>query len=119
LAERRTRTQDETRIAKQVAVEASARGARVFRNNVGVVIRRDGKPMRFGLCPGSSDLIGWRSVEITPDMVGERIAQFVAIEVKTPTGRVKRNQTNFLKRVNEAGGLGFIARSPEDVEDKL
>jgi hypothetical protein len=42
--------------------------------------------VRFGLCKGSSDLIGLRSLEITPELVGLRLAQFVALEVKAAQG---------------------------------
>jgi hypothetical protein len=42
--------------------------------------------VRFGLCKGSSDLIGLRSLEITPELVGQRLAQFVALEVKAAQG---------------------------------
>ena len=43
--------------------------ARVFRNNVGLAWRRDGAPVRFGLCKGSSDLIGWTPVTIDGNTV--------------------------------------------------
>ena len=71
-------------------------------------------PVRYGLQPGSSDLIGWRTVTITPDMVGQRIAVFTSIEVKTPTGRVKPEQQQWLDAVQAAGGIAGVARSVED-----
>jgi hypothetical protein len=49
-------------------------------------------------------------------MVGKPIAQFLSIEVKTPTGRVRPDQTNWLEQVNLAGGHAIIARSVSDVE---
>ncbi len=64
--------------------------------------------------PGGSDLIGWTPVKITPDMVGKKIAVFTAIEVKTPTGRATDDQINFLHRLAQDGGIGGIARSPEE-----
>jgi hypothetical protein len=70
--------------------------------------------VRYGLQPGSSDLIGWRTVTITPDMVGQRIAVFTSIEVKTPTGRVKPEQQQWLDAVQAAGGIAGVARSVED-----
>ena len=51
-------------------------GIRVFRNNVGLARFPDGSTVRYGLCPGSADLIGWRTVTITQDMVGQPFAQF-------------------------------------------
>jgi hypothetical protein len=71
----------------------------------------------MGLFPGSGDLIGWRTITITPDMVGKPIAQFLSIEVKTPTGRVRPDQRNWLDQINAAGGLAIIARSVTDTDN--
>jgi len=71
----------------------------------------------MGLFPGSGDLIGWRTVTITPDMVGKPIAQFLSIEVKTTTGKVRPDQSNWLKQVNISGGLAIIARSVSDTDN--
>ena len=101
---------------------------RVFRNQVGEgyvgqalrdpegVFLRDARHVRMGLFPGSGDLIGWRTVTVTPDMVGKPIAQFLSIEVKTPTGRIRPDQSNWLEQVNLHGGHAIIARSVSDVE---
>lgn len=43
----------------------------------------------------------------------------LAIEVKTPTGRVSPEQKTFIEQVNKRGGLAFVARSVEDVKAKL
>jgi len=90
-------------------------GLRLFRNNVGMLPDREGRPVRFGLHPGSSDLIGWRSITITPDMVGKQVAVFTALEVKAPGGthRVTAEQRHFLDTVEAAGGFAGVARSPE------
>jgi hypothetical protein len=45
---------------------------------------------------GSADLIGYRSITITPDMVGQQVAVFASIEVKTPTGRIRPEQQQWL-----------------------
>ena len=71
--------------------------------------------MRYGLCKGSSDLIGWRSLTITPDMVGQTVAVFAAIEVKdrgTPTPE----QLHFIAQVQAAGGLAGVARTVAEAE---
>jgi hypothetical protein len=86
----------------------------LYRNNCGVLQDRRGVPVRYGLQPGSSDLIGWRTVTITPDMVGKQVAVFTSIEVKTPTGRVKPEQQQWLDAVQAAGGIAGVARSVED-----
>lgn len=89
-------------------------GCRLFRNNTGAIKDADGRLVRFGLCKGSSDLIGFRPTVITPDMVGKTVAVFTAIEVKTPTGKPTPEQLHFINRVKELGGIAGIARSVED-----
>ena len=58
--------------------------------------------------PGVSDILG-----ILPG------GRFLAIEVKSPTGRVSPHQQQFIDMVNAAGGLAFVARSVEEVEALL
>jgi hypothetical protein len=65
----------------------------------------------FGLCKGSADLIGYRTITITPDMVGQQVAVFASIEVKTPTGRIRPEQQAWLETVQAAGG--YRRRSKE------
>jgi hypothetical protein len=50
-------------------------------------------------------------------MVGKPIAQFLSIEVKTPTGKVRPDQYNWLEQVNISGGLAIIARSVNDTDN--
>ncbi len=59
---------------------------------------------------GVSDIIG-----ILPDGSG----RMFACEVKTERGRVTPHQARFIDRVNAAGGIGFVARSIEDVIEGL
>ena len=106
----------EQAIMQRVQLAASRLGWRLFRNNVGCLPDARGVPVTFGLCPGSADLVGWRSVVVTPDMVGQTIAQFVAVEVKGPKGRLTPVQANWLNAVEQAGGLTVVARGPEDLQ---
>jgi hypothetical protein len=97
-----------------------------FRNNTGVgwagkaskigndVFIKDARPLRAGLINGSSDIIGWHPMKITPEMVGKTISVFVAIEVKADKSRPKENQLNFIEQVRKAGGIAGIANVPED-----
>ena len=88
---------------------------RLFRNQVGQLPDpRTGRPVQFGLARGSADLIGWRIITITPGMVGQRIAVFTSIEVKTPTGRVRSEQQAWLACVQQCGGIAGVARSIAD-----
>jgi hypothetical protein len=106
---------DERRIQSEIQLAASAGGghARLWRNNVGALRDQRGQLVRYGLCPGSSDLIGLRTITITPDMVGQRVAVFCAIEVKD-RGRPTDQQQAFVAMVQQAGGLAGIARSVPD-----
>ena len=90
-------------------------GIKVCRTNVGAFKAPDGRVIRYGLITGSGDLIGWRSLVITPDMVGTTVAQFMSIEVKTPKGVVRPEQQVWADNVRKAGGIAIIARSVEDV----
>lgn len=93
---------------------------RLFRNQVGQLPDpRTGRPVQFGLARGSADLIGWRTVVVTPEMVGQRIAVFTSIEVKTPTGRVRPEQQAWQRTVSAAGGIAGIARSIQDANEIL
>jgi hypothetical protein len=71
-------------------------------------------PVRYGLQPGSSDLIGWRTVTVTPEMVGSQVAVFTSIEVKAASGRLSPEQRQWLDAVQAAGGIGGVARSVAD-----
>ena len=88
-----------------------ARCGAVWRNNTGALVDQQGRFVRFGLCKGSSDLIGMRSLEVTPELVGRRLAQFVALEIKTESGTVSTEQRAFLRLVQQLGGLGAVCRS--------
>ena len=99
---------------------ACGRGAvRLWRNNTGALVDQQGRFVRFGLCKGSSDLIGLRSLEITPELVGLRLAQFVALEIKTAQGVLRPEQQAFLRLVQQLGGVAAVCRSVEEAEQLL
>jgi hypothetical protein len=106
---------NETTILQRIRLAVtSIPGLKLFRNNVGGLKDQQGRFVQFGLHPGSADLIGWRTITITPEMVGQRVAVFASVEVKTDSGRVKPEQQNWLEQVTHAGGLAVVARSPEE-----
>lgn len=72
---------------------------------------KNGRRIQFGLCPGSSDLIGWRNINGT--------AQFLAVEVKDAKGKLSPEQENFLRVVRECGGCGIVARSVEEAVSQV
>jgi hypothetical protein len=106
----------EQAIQQRIRLACSRGRVRLWRNNTGRLRDERGQLVTFGLCPGSADLIGYRSVTVTADMVGQTLAVFAAVEVKAPTGRPTPEQTAFLEHVTAAGGLAGIARSVDDAE---
>lgn len=106
----------ETDLQQRIRLAVGTRtDLRLFRNQVGQLPDpRTGRPVQFGLARGSADLIGWRTVVVTPDMVGRRLAVFTSIEVKTPTGRLAPAQRAWLAAVHGAGGIAGVARSVSD-----
>ncbi len=92
---------------------------RIWRNNVGAYPLPNGGFLRYGLCPGSADFIGLHSLIVTPDMVGKRVALFLAIESKAPDKDAEAHQATWLKEVTDAGGIAGVARNAEEAEALL
>ena len=102
----------EAAISNAIRMEASRKGMRLFRNNVGQLLDDRGVPVRYGLANDSpalnkalksSDLIGW-------DATG----RFLSVEVKAEgwrfTGTARElAQERWLQMVTAAGGRGFFA----------
>jgi len=51
------------------------------------------------------------------DIIGLWNGTFIAIEVKTQTGRISEHQEFFMKDVVAHGGLAFVVRSVDEVVD--
>lgn len=131
----------ESEIQSKIRDALCSGGTRVFRNNVGsalVVSHRSSSAkqsiiskcielatklgahasrIKFGLHEGSGDLIGYKQVTITPEMVGRTVAVFLSVEVKTDKGRPSEDQVRWLDHINQAGGIAIIARSPEGAKE--
>jgi hypothetical protein len=109
----------EQQIQQNIRLTCSTGATRLFRNNTGTLKDQHGRPVSFGLCKGSADLIGWRTVTVTPEMVGTQVAVFASIEVKTAAGRLRPEQQQWLDAVQAAGGIAGVARSVSDAEALL
>lgn len=108
----------EAYVQSAVRLEAGRKGCQLFRNNLGAMEDKTGRVIRYGLANDSrkmnetvksSDLVGWRTVTITPEMVGQIIAQTVVRECKpeawTWTGTDHEwAQLRWLELVTLAGG---------------
>lgn len=88
----------------------------------GSVVLPGGRPIALGLAlangdpvVGQCDLLGWRTITVTPDMVGSRLAVITGIECKRTTGgRTSRDQRHFIDAVTAAGGIAGVANSPDE-----
>lgn len=131
----------ETGINKLILLAASVAKSVLFRNNVGTgwigksirlaagqVYRAKGgemvitnpRPLHAGLVTGSSDNIGWVKIIVTPEMVGMKLAVFLAVESKVPhVGKLSKEQKHWITVVNTEGGVAFIATSPEDFTEQI
>lgn len=94
----------------------SGTGVRVWRNNVGAKMI-DGQWLTWGLAVGSGDLIGLRSVVITPDMVGKTIGVFFSAEIKTDTGRLSGEQAAWQQTIRKLGGIAETFRTEEEARE--
>lgn len=93
----------ERNIQALILMALSDAGCLVWRQDTGAYKAPDGRLIRYGLCKGSSDIIG-----VAKD------GRFLAVEVKTETGRVSPEQVQFLDAVKRAGGRAGVARSVSD-----
>jgi hypothetical protein len=124
----------ESELLKRLQLRLSDIG-RFFRNHVGLgwqgeatridrpglypvqagdVVIRNARPLRAGLCVGSSDLVGWVPHTVTPDDVGRTVSLFATAEAKSRTGRLTPEQRNFLAAVRACGGIAIEARDVEE-----
>lgn len=93
----------ESDIMRACMLALSEAGCLIWRQNVGTLKNAAGIPIKFGLCVGSSDLIG-----LTPT------GRFLAVEIKTSKGRATTEQMRFIEAVRARGGIAGIARSPAE-----
>ncbi|MGI4886121.1 MAG: VRR-NUC domain-containing protein [Janthinobacterium lividum] len=108
----------ETNVVHAIMQSLSKRGAVTWKNVRGKFRSFDGKRIVAAglLTAGASDLIGFVPVTITPEMVGQTVAVFLALEVKTDLGIASREQQDFIAFVTKNGGYAGVARSPEQAE---
>lgn len=113
----------EAKIQALIVKEASLKGCILWRNNVGCLVDKFGRPVRYGLNNiskksndeyKSSDLVGIRKVLITQEMVGKTIGVFMAREVKKQAWKYKNTaaekaQKRWIDLVNEMGGDACFA----------
>jgi hypothetical protein len=108
----------EAAVVAQVRLEATEKGGRLYRNNVGACYDEAGNFIRYGLANDSAklnaviksgDLIGIKPVIITQELVGHTIGQFWSRECKEGLWRYRGTerevaQLNWINHVNALGG---------------
>lgn len=106
--------------------------SRIFRNNTGqawqgktlkrgpeTLTLKHPRPIKFGLCEGSSDYVGWHSIVIDEQMVGKRVAVFVALEAKAKNGKPTLEQLNFINMIKKCGGIAAVVKSIDDAKSAI
>lgn len=115
----------ERALLTNILLRCSRGASRLFRINAGMawtgkIVHRTAttltleNPRPFHGAPtGFPDLIGWRSIEVTPDMVGQRIAVLAMLEVKAGRTATSEGQAAMLAAAGRAGALAGIVRSED------
>ena len=116
----------EGNVQSRVRLEASRKGVKLFRNNVGAGKLSSGSFVRWGLANDSTklneavksgDLIGLRPVLIQPHHIGRVIGQFVSRECKREGWKFSANdpadcaQVRWAAFVNLNGGDAAIVQN--------
>lgn len=97
----------ETDLVRAILEYLHLRGITAWRNNTGAY--KAGKRfIRFGYV-GSGDILG-----VIPPT-----GKLLSIECKTKKNKPSHKQEEFMELVVRAGGIAFVARSIEDVQDGL
>lgn len=117
--------QKETSVWKSLLLFLSPLGYRLSRNQRyrGQIVSGGNITNAWADCgvfgDGGSDLIGYRIIEVTPDMVGKKMALFVAIETKIHGGARSKEQKNFIERVQQDGGEAFFCVGIDDYKKRF
>lgn len=81
------------------------------KNGVRYGILKSPVPVKYGLCKGSNDIIGFKSEIVN----GKPFARFLGMEVKTPGDTARPIQKRFIEMVNQSGGISRVVRDVEDI----
>lgn len=98
----------EAQILQEVLLAIGSRpDCRVWRSNTGAARGRGGRLIRFGI-RGQADILGLTAT-----------GRFLAIEVKSATGRLRAEQIAFRDLIQRFNGLYILARSAEDAVSQI
>jgi hypothetical protein len=94
-------------------------GNKIERTFDGRIIIYQPRRLSTGLPPGFPDLFGFKTVIITPDIVGRQVAVFAFLEVKQPGKKPTEKQAHMIDFLKKNGAIGGVARSPEETDQLL
>lgn len=113
----------EKSILNKLQLLATSVGNRLFRNNNGFgytgdvrklksgdLLIKNPRPIKYGLCVGSGDLIGWTQIKIEPHHVGRTFLVFTNYEVKVNNTKTSTEQQTFHDAVTKLGGISIIEK---------
>lgn len=81
--------------------------------SAGDVLLRNARPFNTGLPVGFPDTFGWQDLVITPEMVGQTLALFWALELKDKAS-LSEEQANFIAALIQSGGKAGAPRSEQE-----
>jgi hypothetical protein len=93
-----------------------ATGKRTVELMPGDVVIRQARPFSTGLPKGFPDLVGGVQHTVTEADIGKTLALLVFVENKSETGRLSREQEQFIQAMLAFGARAGVARSVEDAE---
>ena len=116
---------------KSVDMEAWKVHPFTYRNNRGTAFTKQGQFISFGIpeprkgeLMRGGDRIGFDVVEITPDMIGSKVAIFTSIEIKGYGDHIRAGQDKWHNFVLDNGGHSEIWKEKKDgsievISDKI
>jgi hypothetical protein len=110
----------ETSIQNAILIELSKNGVLAWRNHVGKFRALDDPQRLISVgVPGMADIIACVPLVITQEMVGITIGAAVGIEVKTKTGKQRKEQQLWELALTRHGGVYTVLRDPTDTANML
>lgn len=128
-------SKDEGTVSQEIQIGGMHLKSNLLRNNSGACMDETGRLVRYGLGNiskqhtervKSSDLIGITSIVVTPEMVGQTLGIFTAVEVKRESWKLDKKlnkkeqaQFNFIQWVKSMGGFAGFSNNVDNLKEIL
>jgi len=100
-------------------LEAARRaGIELLRSNTGLARSLYGDRIIHLFPEGFPDYVGWRTVIVTPEMVGQTVALFAAVEMKAGKKPRAQKQVDWGDKLQKAGTL-YACVHPHEIESTI